>query len=380
MHGLACLALQVAQLGPVHQVAHRFLRLPDDVCNFVEDFRAGVSVANSHGEASVNEPVVDCALQRVDEVPGTRVPDVIADNVHDAPRAFRAKRRLIQLPRHDVAIVDDELRVGRVQLRSRGLFLGVSRRIGRQVDGGHVHGHDLLASPVANWRQPRAGAVSATWHHDGWLGNAAIPRRVHGHDDVEEEVLLNEGVSLRDEAAAQQRVLHDAHDRPVGLRRDEVAERGHEFFGLHDGGDGLQRVHVHLIPVEIGVVWRRARQVHAERGVVQDFGTVTHDGHLMQGGLAVKQDVVAVAKVALHNPPLLKLQVAGGGDKAQVMAGAVTVNDIPSPWVGVRAILNQLLQLSFVESMHSLWNGEGARDGAGHAHLLDADAGVGGND
>lgn len=55
-------------------------------------------------------------------------------------------------------------------------------------------------------------------------GNLAVPV-LQPHQDIHEEVLPDEGVALCNQTAAQQRVLHDADDRLVGLQeldRDDI--------------------------------------------------------------------------------------------------------------------------------------------------------------
>ncbi len=52
---------------------------------------------------------------------------------------------------------------------------------------------------------------------DGGHGDLAIPV-LQPHEDVHEQVLLDEGVALSNQAAAQQCVLHNANHRLVGLQ------------------------------------------------------------------------------------------------------------------------------------------------------------------
>ena len=47
--------------------------------------------------------------------------------------------------------------------------------------------------------------------------------------------------------------------------------------------------------------------VEAQGARRHDLGTVRHDAHLVQRGLAVEEDNVAVSQVALHNVPHLQL-------------------------------------------------------------------------
>jgi len=68
----------------------------------------------------------------------------------------------------------------------------------------------------------------------------------------------------------------------------------HNFCSrLHRLGD----VHVHLIPVEVGVVRTRVAQVHSERRPRQHLHSVTHHTHFMERRLAIEDDVVAIVNV-----------------------------------------------------------------------------------
>ena len=68
-------------------------------------------------------------------------------------------------------------------------------------------------------------------------------------------------------------------------------------------------MHVHLVAVKVGVVGRRDAEVEPERRVRQDAHAVRHHAHLVQRGRAVKDDVVAVAQVALDDVAGLECEV-----------------------------------------------------------------------
>jgi hypothetical protein len=74
-----------------------------------------------------------------------------------------------------------------------------------QVDAGQEHGDDLLAGPQR-----------ARLEHRGHR-HAAVPV-LQPHQDVHQHVLLYERVALGEQAAAQQRILHDAHHWLVRLQ------------------------------------------------------------------------------------------------------------------------------------------------------------------
>ena len=52
------------------------------------------------------------------------------------------------------------------------------------------------------------------------------------HAHVHEQILLQEGVALCHDAAAEQRVLDDTHHRFIRLRRDDHLVRRHHVLNL----------------------------------------------------------------------------------------------------------------------------------------------------
>lgn len=66
---------------------------------------------------------------------------------------------------------------------------------------------------------------------------------------------LQEDVSFGELADGREGVLHDAHDGPVGLRRDDHTRHHRQLLNLRPRLEGLGQVEVHLVAVKVGVVW-----------------------------------------------------------------------------------------------------------------------------
>ena len=69
--------------------------------------------------------------------------------------------------------------------------------------------------------------------------------------------LLNERISLRHASHGRQRVLNDAHDGSVRLRRDQHARRAGQLRDFRARLQRLCNVQIHFVTVEIRVVRRR---------------------------------------------------------------------------------------------------------------------------
>jgi len=83
-----------------------------------------------------------------------------------------------------------------------------------------------------------------------------------------------------------------------------------------------------------------------------------HDGHLMQGGLAVKENVIPILNVPFHLVAILQLWFLQVLYVPKVELCSILADDELGPWVHIRAINHQLLQLVDVERCHRLWNGQ----------------------
>ena len=75
--------------------------------------------------------------------------------------------------------------------------------------------------------------------------------------------LFEECVSFRHLSDGAQRVLHDAHDGSVGLRRDDHAGHGCQLSDLGTRLQRLGQMKIHLISVEVSVVRSRDTETQA---------------------------------------------------------------------------------------------------------------------
>jgi hypothetical protein len=99
----------------------------------------------------------------------------------------------------------------------------------------------------------------------------------------------------------------------------------------------------------------------------------------VQGGLAVEEDEVARAQVALDAVADLEPAVGVGARVREVDAPAVRAHDALGarlPGRGVRPRVRERLQARAVAGRDGLGKGEVERDRPGHAQLVDADVGV----
>lgn len=100
----------------------------------------------------------------------------------------------------------------------------------------------------------------------------------------------------------------------------------------------LGHVQVHFVPVEVGVVGRRHREVHPEGRPVEHLHAVPHDGHLVERRLPVEDDDVVVPKVPLHRVAVLQGQAVFIAHEPEVHAHTVVPHDVPSCGIGVVGI------------------------------------------
>lgn len=59
-------------------------------------------------------------------------------------------------------------------------------------------------------------------------------------------------------------------------------------------------MHVHLISVEVCIVRSGHREIQPESREGENFHTMTHEGHLMEGRLTVEYHIVIVLQMSLH--------------------------------------------------------------------------------
>ena len=79
-----------------------------------------------------------------------------------------------------------------------------------------------------------------------------------------------------------------ADDGAAEAGGEDVLLNPHQYLRLGPGLLGLGHVHVHLVAVEVGVVGRADGGIEPEGLVRHDLDPVGHDGHSVQGRLAVE--------------------------------------------------------------------------------------------
>ena len=193
-HGTPRLGLHLAALGLLDQVLHLLLCIGDDAVDGVHGARVGHRVPNADGETVLQEPVVHESLRLVQEGPGSIRAVVHPDDVDQAPGAA-PQGALAQRARQQLTVLDQDLCVPHGKVRRFLIWVpgGLSPAVGPLGDD---EVEDLLPGP--QW--PRL--------QDRWLGHLPVPV-FQPHEDVHQHVLLEEGVALGDDAAPQQRILHD---------------------------------------------------------------------------------------------------------------------------------------------------------------------------
>ncbi|KAH3683385.1 hypothetical protein WICPIJ_005643 [Wickerhamomyces pijperi] len=152
------------------------------------------------------------------------------------------------------------------------------------------HGENLLTGPHENrlhdrWRRQIELQVGITHH-----GKQLCER-----GSVEERILMRDQVGPRDE------ILRGGNDRLTGFRSQQVVLNPHQVDSLGSGFLCLWHVQVHLVTVEISIVWRTHTLVQSESSPWADLGVVRKDGKSVKRRLSVEKHNVAVFDVSLND-------------------------------------------------------------------------------
>ena len=282
-----------AQLVPV-LIQHSVVKTVDLLYLFLDaplNLLVGDAVGCAHCERASNEPVVDDALGSGHELVGGVRADLEPDGV-DQPSRTRTHYLFLQCPRQQLSLAD-----------YHGGVIAVPQAVLAFPDlngdfFGDDHAHDLLAGP------------EGFGFEDGGDGEfpglqlvVALPPLLAVDPDHQVHHLLTsqEGVSHREQVDAEECVLDQPHDGSVILGCHDLLGDVRDVLELGSGLVGLGDVHVHLVPVEVGVVGGADRQVQPESVVGQNAHAVSHHTHPMQRRLPVEQHVVAILKVAFHD-------------------------------------------------------------------------------
>ena len=164
--------------------------------------------------------------------------------------------------------------------------------------------------------------------------------------------------------------MDNAHDGTVTLRRHNHLVDHHHGLSLSAGVERPD-VQIHLIAVEVGVVGTSYRQVEPKGRVVEHLDVVGHDRHLVERGLAVEEDDVAIGEVPLDDIAHVEHDVS----RAHVLeidhlVCVAPADDVLGARVLVGAPLDGLFELLHVKSGDALGNGKISSYRSRNAHLV----------
>ena len=128
-------------------------------------------------------------------------------------------------------------------------------------------------------------------------------------EDAQDLLLVEHGVVVGEQVRPGDVVMDGADDGASEPRGHYVLLHPHEDQRLGPGLVALQYVQVHLVAIEVSVVWRTDAQIEAEGLAGHHPDGVGHHGHAVQGRLPVEQDHVLVHEVPLHH--IARLQPLG---------------------------------------------------------------------
>ena len=178
---------------------------------------------------------------------------------------------------------------------------------------------------------------------------------VPAHRELGDRVALEEDVLGRQQEGSQQRILHGRHGDAAGLARQYVVFDRQQLLRVGTRLLGLRHVEIHLVAVEVRVIGGTGDhgQPYGARPVAHDAGFVHHERLLVEGGLPVQQDEVAIFDVAVHDGPGGERQGPAARhirhDRERHRALRVGVLDVEGPGPPVGAPHHALTQALAVE-------------------------------
>jgi len=224
------------------------------------------------------EPVVDQQLSVGHKIAGGVGSFLLPDDVDDTTRR-RTDGTLGQVSTKELSTLNEDVLIIRA-----GPGLLVANPL--ETNLRNNQGEDLLSCPEGLRLE------------DSWLGELVI-LVFRPHEKLHDKLLLNEGVPKREEHDTQQGVLHDTHNWLVILGRDDLVGDSHDLLDFSLGLIGLRDMHVHLISVEVSIVRSSHREIQPESTEGKHFHTMSHERHLMEGGLTVEDHIVIVLEMSL---------------------------------------------------------------------------------
>jgi len=181
---------------------------------------------------------------------------------------------------------------------------------------------------------------------------------------------------LGEEVGPREEVLRRGNDNLAVARCDQVMVHTHELRRLHASLLGLRHVEVHLVAIEVGIVRRADALVETEGAVRNDACAVGHDGQLVEGGLSVEEDHIAVGHVPLDR--VTNLQLLSDPPPVAELEGALAARSLDV--VGPRPLAGSLedgsAQIADVGGEDLLRVSQDHGDAHGDADLVDGQVGV----
>jgi hypothetical protein len=155
-----------------------------------------------------------------------------------------------------------------------------------------------------------------------------------------------------------------------------------ENLGLRATFFGLRDVNIHFIAIEVGVIGAADLEIEAEGTIGHDAYEMGHNRHAMEGGLAIKEDNVAIAQVTFDGITLFEVFREGReiSDIAEVEAAAIRADNVIGAGETFRALHDQLLHLLNIPLGDAFGNGEDASDFLGDPHFVNREVGIRRND
>jgi hypothetical protein len=144
-------------------------------------------------------------------------------------------------------------------------------------------------------------------------------------------------------------------------------------------------VNVHLVTIEISIVWSTDALIEAQCFVWHNTRSVSHDGDSMETRLSIEQHCVTIVDVSLNS--VTKLEFIGHLDPVGVLERDLNLSTIRllalhkvSAWVLVGALTHKVSQLFDVVPVDSVWERQHLRHKRWHDNFIDGAVGVRGDD
>src|SRR6266704_1253884 len=277
--------LELPALVRFHEALDFLDRGLEDVRNLLLRFLGDIFVVDAGREASDHDRPDRHLRRLVDEHP-RRVGPVVPGEFVDDLSLERPDRVLVDRPRADHALLDDDEGVFLLQFLQPDVAFRRDRRLERHAQ---------------IFREDRG--------EQGLAGPELLPpsldvggRKVADVDlsqDVRDLLPRELALLVRQEERPGDVVVDASDDRAAEPRGEDVLLDPHEDARLGAGLLALQDVQVHLVPIEVSVVRRTDREIEAERLVRHHPDLVGHHRHPVQRRLPVEQDDVAVDELPL---------------------------------------------------------------------------------